>query len=78
MHHIKSDILTSHLSPILTELRPVALASFTLCVAEPWHVPASSVIFSLPSVAWDDFAPVWPAHSMRETVWDVAAHVESR
>ena len=51
MHHIKSDILTSHLSPTLTEF---ALASFTICVAEPWHVPASSVIFfaSIGGVRW--------------------------
>ena len=75
MHHIKSDILTSHLSPTLTELRWRVLRYV-------WPNPGMSQrvqwFFSLPSVAWDDFAPAWPAHSMRETVRDVAAHVESR
>ena len=65
MHHIKSDILTFHLSPILPELRWRVLRYV-------WLNPRMSQwvqwFFSLPSVAWDDFARARPAHSMRETV----------
>ena len=65
MHHIQSDILTFHLSPILPELRWRVLRYV-------WLNPRMSQwvqwFFSLPSVAWDDFARARPAHSMRETV----------
>ena len=64
MHHIKSEILTFHLSPTLPELR----WRVWRCMAKLSHV---QWFFSLPSVAWDDFARTQPAHSMRETVWDM-------
>ena len=59
------SILTFHLSPILPELRWQVLRYV-------WLNPRMSQwvqwFFSLPSVAWDDFARARPAHSMRETV----------
>ena len=49
MHHITSEILTFHLSPTLSELR----WRVWRWMAKPSHV---QWLFSLPSVAWDDFA----------------------
>ena len=64
MHHIKSEILTL---PFESDFARVALASLMMY----GQTLACSVIFSLPSVAGDDFAWTQPAHSMRETVRDM-------
>ena len=75
MHHIKSEILTFHLSPTLPELH----WRVWWYMAKPSHVAASSVNFfaSISSMRWLRPNAARSQHA-RNRVRHVAPHVESR